>query len=647
MVKSILVNTIEYKENKEIEPADLDYDANLYETKFYEVTATFALGSPNYTYIDNGIVLYPIYLVENDEIKMQIGLYEILSTRQNEITDAAGDIDLNKFDKPLLYKFAYTSLTGKKPAAPAATVSKAAATAAAATTDKDKKKKKTTKSNKWIQKFMADPNYDIIDTAHDGNCFFEVLHLALKDRGKTVSIDDMREILSKNVTETIFQTYKMIYESMRDEEKSLSGEIKNITTRFNALAPKIKSLKDRNLQVSYIKQSDEMKIKHEELKRQRVMLKRNLMDFEFMQGIENLSMLKLQIKNKKYWADTWAISTLERVLKIKTIIFSEENYLEGDEINVLQCGQLNDEVKDNFEPLFYVFCCYQGLHYQLITFAEQKSFLFAEIPDSVKKLVSEKCLEKMAGPYSIIPDFVDYNLKLKGLAEEGQAQGPEAQGPEAQKEEEEKSLIHDLPSDLYDNATLFRYYHKSRDAPLPGKGEGERLGPEGNAAYEKLAKIPQWRKKLSNFWHAEFILDRHRWYSVEHYYQAAKFKKRNKEFYLSFSLDTPDSALAQDPDMAKGAGGKSGKFKGELARAKDITIDPDFYKLNTELKKTRGEMELEEALRAKFTQNADLKVLLLATKKAKLEQIARGKPAMVFNALMQIRRDLQSEENAK
>ena len=58
-------------------------------------------------------------------------------------------------------------------------------------------------------------------------------------------------------------------------------------------------------------------------------------------------------------------------------------------------------------------------------------------------------------------------------------------------------------------------------------------------------------------------------------------------------------------------------------------------------------MELEEALRAKFTQNADLKVLLLATKKAKLEQIARGKPAMVFNALMQIRRDLQSEENAK
>ena len=646
MVKSILVNTIEYKENKEIEPADLDYDANLYETKFYGVTAIFALGSPNYTYIDKGVVIYPIYLVENDEIKMQLGLYEILATRQKEITNAEGEINLDKFDAPVLYKFAYTILTGKK----AAVVK----TKTAAATDKEKKdtKKtktaKTTKTNKWIQKFMADPNYDIIDTERNGNCFFEVLHLALKDRGKTVTIDDMREILSKNVTETIFQNYKMLYETMLDEEKSLSGEIKNITARFNALTPKIKSLKDRNLQLSYITQSDEMKAKHEELKRQRGMVKRNLMDFEFMQGIENLSMLKLQIKNKKYWADTWAISTLERVLKIKTIIFSEENYLEEDEINVLQCGQLNDDVQGNFEPLFYVLCCYQGMHYQLITFAEQKTFLFAEIPDPVKKLVAEKCLEKMAGPYSIIPDFVDYNLKMKGLeGPEGQAQGPA--GPEGPAEalEEEKSLLQDLPSDLYDNATVFRYYHKSRDAPLPGKGEGERLGPEGNMAYEKLAKIPQWRKKLSNFWHAEFILDRHRWYSVEHYYQAAKYKKRNKEFYVSFSLDTPDSALAQDPEMAKAAGGKSGKFKGEQVRAKNIVIDPDFYKLNTELKKTRGEMELEEALRAKFTQNADLKLLLLATKKAKLEQIARGKPAMVFNALMQIRRDLQAEENAK
>ena len=55
---------------------------------------------------------------------------------------------------------------------------------------------------------------------------------------------------------------------------------------------------------------------------------------------------------------------------------------------------------------------------------------------------------------------------------------------------------------------------------------------------------------------------------------------------------------------------------------------------------TRGEIETESAIREKFTQNADLKNLLLATKKAKLEHSTRGKPATVCNDLMRVRRDL-------
>jgi predicted NAD-dependent protein-ADP-ribosyltransferase YbiA (DUF1768 family) len=639
MVKSILVNTIDYKENREIESADLDFDANLYETKFYNVTSVFALGSPNFTYIDNGLVLYPIYLVENDEIKMQIGLYEILATQQPNLTDADGDIDLNKFDKPLLYKFAYTVLVGEKAPAAAAAATKKSTKATAPGAKKNKGTNKDTNKgkNKWIQNFLENPDYDIIDTKPDGHCFFEVLQIALHERGQTVSIDDMREILSKNINEELFQGYKNLYEDFKAEEQRLSGEIKNITARFNALNPKIKATKDRNLQLSFITQSDEMQKRHKELLNQRNNLKGTLKEFEFMKDIDNLSMLKLKIKTKEYWADTWAISTLERELNIKTIIFSELHYLEGDEMNVLQCGQLNDtilEVKGKFEPSFYVLVCYQGVHYQLVTYDDQKSFLFAELPEEIKNLVADKCLEKMAGPYSLIPDFVEYNLAQK-------TQGPIM--PQEAQAAEEKSIMGDLPSDLYDNATVFRFYNKSRDAPLPGKGEGEHLGPEGTAAYEKLAKIPQWRKKLDNFWPAEFILDRHRWFSVEHYYQAAKYKKRNKEFYLQFSLDTPDSALARDAAMAKGAGGKTGKFKGEQVRPKNIEIDLDFLKINSDTKKTRGEMELEEALRAKFTQNADLKQLLIHTKKAKLEHVATRKPATVFNELMRVRRELQAE----
>jgi hypothetical protein len=128
-----------------------------------------------------------------------------------------------------------------------------------------------------------------------------------------------------------------------------------------------------------------------------------------MKGIDNLAMLKLKIKTNEFWADTWAISTLEREINVKVILFSELNYREGDEMNTLQCGQLNDtelEQRGIFEPSFYVIAAHHGgYHYQMITYKNMKSFTFEELPPAVKDLIREKCLENMSGPYSLIPEF--------------------------------------------------------------------------------------------------------------------------------------------------------------------------------------------------------------------------------------------------
>ena len=82
--------------------------------------------------------------------------------------------------------------------------------------------------------------------------------------------------------------------------------------------------------------------------------------------------------------------------------------------------------------------------------------------------------------------------------------------------------------------------------------------------------------------------------------------------------------------MAKAAGGPTGKFKGELLRPVEVKADSDLFG-------KRKSREMYAAQYAKFTQNEDLKKLLLATNDSKLTHFSRGSPPIVFDELMLIR----------
>ena len=128
----------------------------------------------------------------------------------------------------------------------------------------------------------------------------------------------------------------------------------------------------------------------------------------------------------------------------------------------------------------------------------------------------------------------------------------------------------------------------------------------------------------------KFNCDGKNWNSVEHYYQANKFKNTNplNGFYDEFSLDS-GSELSINPLMAKSAGEKDGKFEGKQIRPKFIKIDDKFNEKSQDI--------LKLALNCKFNQIPLFKDTLLATNNAKLIHFVRAKEPEISYELMRLR----------
>ena len=123
-------------------------------------------------------------------------------------------------------------------------------------------------------------------------------------------------------------------------------------------------------------------------------------EFDFMKDVKTIDDLKNIIKRTDYWADSWAIATLERIYNVKFIIFDNEKYTGGELDNVLQCGEGDPKLleKQIFQPDFYIIADYKtDIHYKLITYDKninKAAFKFKEIPYKIKQLILEKCMEK-------------------------------------------------------------------------------------------------------------------------------------------------------------------------------------------------------------------------------------------------------------
>jgi predicted NAD-dependent protein-ADP-ribosyltransferase YbiA (DUF1768 family) len=675
MVLSKIDSDVSYPELKSVDSGDLKMEANLYQLEINGVDVIIAVGNAKNTYEDKNVLYFPIYLVKYNNKVIQIGIYEIKASDYLSYLDKYNNLDIENMNEPLIYSFVTKEFLTKIRLQPDVPLHKEDKEEGEITESEDDDNKgdssdeeamvldydipetrqdifnkmngvplppllpeesqkqakdireKYHESDKdiWIDKFMKNRNYSIQDNEGGGDCLFATIKDAFASIAQQTSVAKLRKKMAEEATQEVFENYKEQYDMYNASLTRDTGKIKTLEQEYLLYKQKIadNSL-DRNEQKAIIAQAKEIKQTHDKLVEEKKVTATILKEYKFMKGIDNLDQFKRVLRHCDFWADTWAISTLERILNIKFIILSSESYKAKDEKNVLLCGQLNDKIleqRGRFTPEFYIMVDYTGNHYKLVGYKRKNIFKFIELPYDIKKLIYEKCLERNAGPFAIIPDFQKFKASLKKTVI---------------KEAHYEDLTEAKLRGLYNDDVVFQFYSKSLDKPLPGKGNGEKIANDRLREYSALASIPQWRKKLSNFWVQPFSLDNHQWASVEHYYQASKFKKTFPDFYLSFSLDS-GTDLSKDPAMAKAAGGKSGKAKGELLRPVEVAIDSDFYG-------KRQKKELYNAQFAKFTQNEDLKTLLLATGDAKLTQYIKGKEPEVFDELMIVRDKIRSAE---
>lgn len=676
MVLSKLDRSISYPELKRVDPEDLKKEANLYQieletSNISKIEIIVAIGGAKNTFEDKNITYFPIYLVKTNKKVIQIGLYEIESTNMVEYVDENNNLEVEKMGEPLIYKFVTRDMLSNLRLVPEEllrdyddedghddvegegdeeddrghknelslveveeidipeirrdlfVITKGVPIPALLREEtkhdcKDNKEKfKPTKNNTWIELFMENDNYYILDNEGNGDCLFATVRDAFSQIAQQTSVFKLRNRLSEEATEDLFQTYKSLYDAAVQSVVRDTQQIKELEAEFEKARERHKNTTDRQEKMKLSEIGKKLKEQREEIINQKKMSQQNMAEFKYMKKIRDLQSFKKFIRTCEFWGETWAISTLERVLNIKFILMSYEAYKDGDLNNVLNCGQLNDEILQNrgvFTPDYYIIVDYNGYHYKLIGYKNKQIFKFKELPYDIKKMVVDKCMEKNAGAFNLIPDFLEFKKELKG---------PTREKPRFEELSEAKIR------GMYDDDIVFAFYENASSKRLPGKGANEKIPPEMMREFAGLAAIPDWRKKLDNHWLQPFTLDGNRWQSVEHYIQASKFKQHNREFYLSFSLES-GVPLSLDPEMAKDAGSKKGKHKGELIRPSEVMIDPEY---NDKV----AEKALKDALYAKFTQNADLGEMLAATKNAKLIHCKKCKEGKLAEELIFVR----------
>jgi hypothetical protein len=671
MVLSSIDSDINYIETNNIDKNDLEHEAFVYRARMFNKNIKFVLGKPNFEYINNNIVYFNIYLVNKSLVVSKIGIYETNNTSYTSLLDDDGDVDLSKLQDPLVFSYAKSFIKTKykleddfgsdfdsESDSDEQSGVEDETTGDEATSDDDEESsdeesverpreaaildelviiKEQTKEesqleisnyeerpeSEWINNYMKSNKYAVKDNEGGGDCFFATLRDALKTVKIDITVKAIRAKLADEVDEEVYRRYKEFYDIYYGGLKKSQQKIKQHRQRHAALKKmiggtidgpsKLQLIDDAKANFSGLSSESERSKELDELTE----------EMAFMKDVNSVEDLKKVIKTNVYWADNWSVTTLERLYNVKFIIFSKQHFESGEIENVLQCGEADKKLqkKGIFEPNFYILADYlMGIHYKLITYDKNMNkgaFKFKELPYRVKEIVLEKCMEKCAGPFALIPEFREFancnNVKV---------------GEVSNKNLETLVEKPNTQPNLYNTSIVIQFYNRSANKKV-GEGSGESIIPElkfsNNVVKLNNKKYTDWRKKLDyDFLVTNLVIEGNEWASIKHFMLGSRFSKI-PELYEKFMKKGEVGV-----DIG-GAQKMHDSLNSKKAIKSKIISDDEYMKIENSL--------LEKALYAKFTQNDDLKEILKLTGDALLNFYKPGKDGGAQSAigLMKVR----------
>lgn len=633
MVASAIDPTLIYSEIKTVNLNDTKMESDLYQIMVLGVNIIIAVGSAKQT--NKNITYFPIYLVKSDQRVIQIGVYEFITTALHKYVskDKERDYKLivtNKM-KPLLYSFTTTQSlydwrkvpdtkiakdVPTPPPEPAKRVSvrippihsdifMAGAVSHRMLPEESKadavdirQKYHISDKDSWINKLMQNKHYAIDESEGSDKCFFTAIKDAFSSIGYQTTADKLRHKLAINISKDIFEKYKQLFIALSELDIKCKTYIVQLQARNSELKKEMLKTFDRISQINMIKEGENNLILFNKLKNEKRMIDRYLHEYRFMKGVLTYAEFQKRIRTCAFWAETWAVAEVERILNVKFVILLQSEYTQSDVNNVLQCGYKHGGI---FQPDYYIIMTRAKAEYQLVSYKGRRMMTYSEVPHDLKRMISDKCIEYDTTGFSNIPEFMKPTIDVPFV----------------------------FGDKLFNDDIIFVVHEHSANN-LPGHGNGEYIPEHLISEYAELASDSKWRNKLSNEWMQPFELDGRRWLSAEHYFQGAKFKRNNPSFYRQFAINS-GLDIANSVEMAKSAGRKTGVHKGIHYRERGVSRDTEFKK----------EDAMHEALVAKFTQHPDLKEALLNTMNAKIMIHRRGMPCVPAMSLMRVRKQLQ------